>query len=507
MKRMLTVLLAFTLLFSLAACGSQPSSTPDSALAPSQPTTIPEQRNDTNTGKANTPTTTGNPGSNQESPSIEKPLDAVAFSYSINIDGILTLDELETRIEKDLDDAIASLYAQWETLKDEVDTYEKYCSNAERVSAFYETIVFETKQMCIMLKEYSAVYARMILDSDMSSEKKYKAADGIKEELYDDACDEINDEIYEDLLDEMNDYFYDGILDDLPEGVDYSDWYDICSNEYDQWYDTASDVYGLYYDSASDIYSFYYDLSSKLYSGDLERAEKLYDKFLERIAKDKGVDTGNSFSNAAFDTTLRTAKRAEELEDVIEEHVSECLQALNAEWRVLSTEIDTFEEYQKNVDVIEEFHTHITDSAYQILVMIGDYGVQYAEMIMQSDSSTKDKYKDFEDWRDCIYDDACTEVRNAIYDDLLREVKDYYYDGIIKDAKDSVSYSEWSDARADAYGWWSDARGNVYGDWSDMRGDCYSFFSDIRGELYSGDIEGANNELQRFIKKIDKMKG
>lgn len=274
---------------------------------------------------------------------------------------------------------------------------------------------------------------------------------------------------------------------------------------YSQWYDTASEVYGLYYDAASEIYSFYYDMASELYGRDFERAEKIYERFLEKIAKAKGQDSGNANTDATFDTTLRTANSVEELETVVDAHVTECVQALWADWEALSADIDTFDEYMANVESIEAFHTHIEDSATQIFVMICDYGVSYAELILQSGSSTKDMYNAFEDFKDCIYEDACEIVKDEIYEDLLGEIKDYYYEGIINDAKDDVQYSDWSDARGDAYSWWSDARGEVYSNWSDTRGDLYSFYSDMRSELYSGDTDGANDELQDFKDKIAKM--
>ena len=434
MKKIIAILLAVTMLLSLAACGTE---TP--------------QNSDTQPGTSSTDATT-------PPETTDKPAD---YSYSIDLTGVTNLEELEVRIEEHLAATIASLNSQWENLAAEIDTYEKYVKNTERVSEFYETVIAETDQMCIMLYEYSAAYARMILDSDMSADDKYDAIDGINDCLYEDACDEIKDEIYEGLLEEMNDHFYEGILDDAQDDVDYSDWYDVCSEEYSQWYDTASEVYGLYYDAASEIYSFYYDMASELYSRDYERAEKVYGRFLEKIEKAKGQGTGSANTNATFDTTLRTASSVEELETVIDAHVTECVQALWSEWEALSTDIDTFDEYMASVESIEAFHTHIEDSASQIFVMICDYGAVYAGMILQSDSSTKDMYNAFEDFKDCIYEDACEIVKDEIYEDLLKEIKDYYYDGIINNAKDSIQYSDWSDARGDAYSWWSDARGAV----------------------------------------------
>lgn len=475
MKKILAIILAATMMLSIVACGK----TNDKGTKPS--------------------TNTDSSDNGKESPAVvETPTEN---TFDIDLDGITTLEDLETRIEEHLANSIASIASRWEALSVEIDTYDKYCANSEKVSEFYQTVIAETEQMCIMLYEYTAAYARMILDSDMSADDKYDAVDGINDCLYEDACDEIHDEIYEGILEDMNDYFYDGILDDAKDDVNYSDWYDVCSDEYNQWYDTSSEVYGLYYDTASEIYSFCYDLSSELYSRDFDRAEKVYEKFLQKIAKAKGTETGNPTSNAAFDTTLRSASSIEKLESVVDAHVSECVQALVKEWETLSADIDTFEKYQDNMDVIEEFHTHIEDSASQILVMICNYGVSYADLVLQSGSSTKDMYKAFEDFKDCIYEDACEYVKDDIYEDLLEDVKDYYYDGIINDAKDSVKYSDWSDARGDAYNLWSDARGEVYGEWSDIRGDLYSFYSDIRSELYSGDIDGATDELEDFRNK------
>ena len=487
MKKTVSLLLAIALLLSLVACGSkQPQSpSPESDSNVPEPSTIPSE---------------------EISVAPEEPANSTMVpndsSFGIDLTGITTIEELEIRIDEDIDDSIATLNASWESFSAEIDTYDKYLDNAEKVIDFYQTVITETEQMCIKLYEYSAVYARMVLDSDMSAGDRYDAIDGINDCLYDDACEKIHDDIYDGVLDDMNEYFYKGILDDAQEDVDYSDWYDVCSNEYSQWYDTSSEVYGLYYDTASEIYSLYYDMAGELYSEDYERAEKVYEKFLEKIAKMKGQGGETTSSAAAFDTTLRTANNTEELETIVETHVSECIQALWAEWKTFSTENDSLEKYKNNVDAVEEFHTHIEESTSQIFLMISNYGISYAELILQSDSSAKDMYNSFEDLKDCIYEDACEEVKEEIYEDLLGEIKDYYYDGIIDDAKDSIDYSDWSDARSDTYNWWSDTRGEVYDNWSDTRSDLYDLCSEIRSELYDGDIDAANDELQNFRESI-----
>lgn len=285
----------------------------------------------------------------------------------------------------------------------------------------------------------------------------------------------------------------------------YDSWYNVSSNEYDQWYDTSSKVYSLQYNAGSDIYAFYSRMRSFVYSHEFDRAEKSYNKFLSKIEKANEPENADSISNAKFDTTLQEASSVDDLESIVDTQVNECVQALMAEWADLSAEIDTFEKYEDNADAIEEFHEHIEESASQIFVMIRKYGISYTELILQSDSTTREKYKDFEDFRYCIYEDACDIVKEGIYEDLLKEIKDYYYDGIIKDAKDSVTYSDWSDARSDTYELWSDSRGTVYDDWSDTRSDLYSFYSDMRSRLYDGDSEKINKEFEKFKKDVAKM--
>ena len=500
MKKIIAALLAFSMLAALTACSSQASANEASNIDE----TLTKQIAGFLEDNANYYNLSGNvDGREAGSSTTVKPEDSNQ-SFEINLEGVTSIEELEARIEEHLQERIDALYSQWEELSAETDTYEKYCKNAETVSDFYQTIIDDTDRMCIMLKEYSAAYARMILDSDMTDKKKYSAIDGIKDEIYDDACDEIHDEIYEGILDDMHEYYYEGVLDEAPSNVEYSDWYDIASKEYSQWYDTSSDVYSLYYDTASDIYSFYYDMSVELYSGDIDRAEKIYERFIQKIEKKR--DGRDSNINVTFDTTIRSVESIDDFKSVVETHVSECVQALWGEWETLSKDIDSYDKYISNIDTIEEFHIHISDSAKEILTMICDYGVLYTELVLNSDQATRKMYNTFEDFKDILYEDSCEIVKDEIYEDLLEEIKEYYYEGIVNDAKDSVQYSEWSDARKDAYGWWSDARKEVYNDWSDARRDLYRFYSEIRSELYSGDLAGANDELERFQQKVEKKK-
>lgn len=509
MKKITTYFLCAMVALFVCACGKE---TEDTQTTPTD-TVLTEAPESTEPSSTLSPEPTSSP----EPTPIPKPTPTLAPTvptsspvgnlpgFGIDLDGIDTTKKLETQIEEYIEVRIESLQSRWESLSAEIDTYEKYSANRSKVFDFYETIVDETDQMCIMLYEYTAAYARMVLDSGMSADDMYDEIDGINDCIYDDACDEINDEIYEGIFEDINEFYYEGILEDA-EYDDFGEWYDICSEEYSKWYEANSDVYSLYYDTASDIYSFYADMSGRIYSEDVDRAEKCYDRFLNKINRVKGLVGWNSeYANKEFDTTVRKALSIEELETTVEAHVDECIQILGGKWSVLSSEINTYDKYVDNAERVEAFHQQIEESATRILNMICKYGVSYAEMIMQSNLSNREKYKAFEDMRDCIYEDACALVKGDIYEELLEEIKDVYYDGIIYDAKEDEKYSEWSDVRGDAYDWWSDARSEVYDAWSDVRSDLYSFCSDIRSELYSDDVDGANKELQDFKDKVSKM--
>ncbi len=439
-------------------------------------------------------------------PENDSPNKQTTALIEIDTEGITTLTELDERIDEYATETIDSLKTRWKALSEEVDTYQKYCDNSQKVSDFYKALLSDTEQMCITLMEYSAVYTRMILDSDLPAEKKYKAAEGICDNLYNDACDKIVKKVYNGILDDMLDYYYNGIIDDEIKKSYTSELSEISSKEYSQWSDTSSEVYSLYSDTSSDVYSLYSDLSAKLYNDDFTGAEKVYNRFLKKLAKEKGINTEDSIKDPKFDTTLREVKNADEFEDVVYDHVSECVLSLEKEWETLSEENNTIEKYLSNDKAIKNFHKHIEESVHQLFVMICEYGVTYAEFIMNSDSTVSEKRDAFENFKDCIYDDACSIIKDDVYDGLLKTIKKYYYDGIIKEAKDSLQYSEWIDAHSDTYKWWLDARSSVYSDWLDTRGDIYNFYLAIRGDLFSKDIDEAKDELDSFKKKVERMK-
>jgi len=164
----------------------------------------------------------------------------------------------------------------------------------------------------------------------------------------------------------------------------------------------------------------------------------------------------------------------EELETKIQQDTENTVAALSEEWETLKSDVDTYEKYLENMDLVEAFYEKIYDETELLAIRLREYCLIYAKLIVGSDMSYDDMYDELESIHDSLYEDA--------------------------------EYSEWSDARSEEYGWWSDARSDVYGEYSDYRSDSYGLYSDLRGEIYSEDMEDALDDIEDFEKDIQKMK-
>lgn len=197
----------------------------------------------------------------------------------------------------------------------------------------------------------------------------------------------------------------------------------------------------------------------------------------------------------------------EELNEAVSTDVENTVSAIKSEYEKLVTEIDTYEKYLENTDKVEAFYKQVCEDTKNLCIRMREYSINYAEAIMASDKSNDDKYKDFEELYDCIYDNAGDDIYDEIYDGVLDDIYDDFYDGILDDAyDDGAPYDEWSDARSNEYDWWSDARSDVYDEWSDFRSDVYDFWSDMRSELWDDDIERAEEKIVDFQEDVEKLK-
>ncbi|GAB5081768.1 hypothetical protein Osc1_09410 [Hominimerdicola sp. 21CYCFAH17_S] len=287
-------------------------------------------------------------------------------------------EDINDVVIKDIEDTLAALSSEYETLKSEIDTYTKFLSGTEKMDDFCARVYDTNYNLCVKMCEYSLEYAEDIVNSGMSNDDKYDELDELYDSIYDDGGEEIYDGIYDGILEDMYDDFYDGLLDDAydnEEYSEYSEWYDMRSNEYERWYDTRSDVYEDWYDMRSDIYEFWTDLRSELWDDDIEKAKKKIEDFredVEKIKEDAGQadnNTSDSEENTESDSETETKvpeedKPAENLVDGMRPEFKEALDSYE----------DFFDEY---CDFMKKFNESPDDLS--LLSEYTEYLTQYSE--------------------------------------------------------------------------------------------------------------------------------
>ena len=207
-----------------------------------------------------------------------------------------------------------------------------------------------------------------------------------------------------------------------------------------------------------------------------------------------------------FTGTIKvSAASLDELNDNVMEDVDTSLTKLNDEWTELNSGIDSYEKYKRNTDKIEKFYGKVLEETHGICMRLYVYSLEYARYIMDSDKSFGEKYDDFEELYDTVYEDAGDDIYDAIYDGILDEMYDAFYDGILSDSYDEVAYGEWYEANTDAYDIWSDTKSDVYDEWSDMKSDIYDFWVDMREEMWDKDQERAEKKYNDFLEDTKKI--
>ncbi len=283
---------------------------------------------------------------------------------SVSKENISGTNDILDLAEKDVADTISELNTEYEELIADIDTYDKYVENQERVEAYYSNVYTKTYQLTVRLREYSITYAEQILSSDMSNDDKYDELEELYDHIYEDAGDEIFDEIYDGVMSEMFDTFYDGILDEKDDSISYKDWSDTRSDEYKLWSDTRSDVYDEWSDYRSDVYDFWSDLRGDVWSDDIESAnEEIADfrKDTEKLKKDSEQTSDNQPSAQAVSETEAAEEEApaENLVDGMRPEFKEALDSYEAFFTEYCEFIKKFNENPSDLSLLEEYTEYL----------------------------------------------------------------------------------------------------------------------------------------------------
>lgn len=291
-------------------------------------------------------------------------------------------EELDEVVSTDVENTISAIKSEYEKLVADIDTYEKYLENTDKVEAFYEQICEDTKYLCIRMREYSLNYAEAIMASDKSNNDKYKNFEKLYDCIYDDAGDDIYDDIYDGILDDIYDDFYDGILDDAYDnGAPYGEWSDARSDEYDWWSDARSDVYDEWSDFRSDVYDFWSDMRSELWDDDIERAEKKIADFRKDIEKIKSKDVHSDVQTSNEEKSHNDAN-SKDAENGEANSNKELVDGMRPEFKEAMDSYEAF--YDEYCDIIKKYAENPSDM--KILTDYTDMLTKAAEMAEKFDA-------------------------------------------------------------------------------------------------------------------------
>lgn len=219
-----------------------------------------------------------------------------------------------------------------------------------------------------------------------------------------------------------------------------------------------------------------------------------------------GSSKGVSEIVSTADALVNVAKNTDELGVIVERDTYSVITNLKTEKDTLLSNFSSYDDYLKNEQLIKDYYNKVLSESEQLSFRLQAYAINYANIILSSNSSAKEKYEEAKIINEKIYEDAFKEINDEIYEDIFKDLKDAFYDGIIKDAKKSVDYDDWYDTRSDAYDLWYDTRSDLYDNWYDTRSDLYDFWYDLRSDLYDEELEDAKKTVSDFQEDVAKQK-
>lgn len=197
--------------------------------------------------------------------------------------GKIAPDDLGDKATEDVEKTVASFEAQYEELVAQVNSFDAYKANVDAVQAYYDTVLQDTKNLCIRMRQYAADCANYVLSTNRTPGQMYDDLEVIYDDLYDGAGDDLYDAVYDDLFGNLYDAFYDGVVSDGYDLIGYGEWSELSSAAYEMYSDAHSDAYELISDCRSDIYEFGSDVRGDVFSDKLDKAKKELAKFQEDI--------------------------------------------------------------------------------------------------------------------------------------------------------------------------------------------------------------------------------
>lgn len=288
-----------------------------------------------------------------------------------------TLEELSELVSQEMDARVAALNEQYEKLQAEIDTYDKYIENQEKIEDYYSSVYHDMQDTCIRMREYCVKYVQVILESEKENDEKYDDLEEMYDVIYEDAGEDIYDEFYDGVLEDIYDVYYDGILDDAYDAVAYKEWSEARSEEYERWSDARYAAYECWSDFRSEVYEFWSDMRSEFWDDDIDRAQEKIQDFQDDILQLKEENGNAEKSSDQLENTSKTSEGQAASETNTEEIGTDFKEAM-----------DSYEAfYDKYCEFMKKYNANPTD-----IELISAYGGIMTEMVEMSEK--------FESWKE-----------------------------------------------------------------------------------------------------------
>lgn len=320
-----------------------------------------------------------------------------------------TIDELNELVPQEIDSRVVALNEKYEKLQTEIDTYDKYIANKEKMTDYYASVYNDMQDTCIRMREYCVKYAQIILESDKANDEKYDDLEEMYDVVYDDAGEDIYDEFYDGVLEDIYDVYYAGILDEAYDTVEYEEWSNARSEEYENWSDTRSDTYELWSDFRSEVYEFWSDLRSEFWDDDLDSAKDKIQDFQNDIvelkeeggAKEKESEQPEKNSEANIEKEDSQSDKKKDNSEVDTEE-------MRPEFKEAMDSYEAF--YDEYCEFMKKYNANPTDTE-----LISSYGDIMTEMVEMTEK--------FEAWEENALNTAelkyYIEVNNRVAQKLV----------------------------------------------------------------------------------------
>ena len=241
MKKFLSMILAFSMMISLAACGG----TQDEKMP----------KNERQEVKIDYSTSDG-------------------ILKGINEDCLSTAEFLNK--ELDTVNAVAGV------------SLEEYMENKQLVSNWYEIVVSESEDFFERTKENSIKYYKLLLEEiDLSNwDAIYDSFEIYYDSVLDETMEEYYDEICDALMEKAYDSYYDGVIDDGYDTVEYEIYQKELEEAYKMYFDYGSELYEMYLESGSYLYRLTIDMRMAFQNGEYD-VDKIVEKVDAEIEKEQ----------------------------------------------------------------------------------------------------------------------------------------------------------------------------------------------------------------------------